>query len=135
MDLTRNDISPKKTKTVKTGMMFWKTNKNLILFIIHVLCPFLQRLIFSWKEWHPEFDPHFFMYPFLRNPFSCTLNISKNMRTTTVCWNIVVRLISSNIQDASSNIFNHVCDFLLYLLTVYISPDLQFHFYCFFYCK
>ena len=60
--------------------------KNII---INVLCPFLQRLLFNEKEWHPEFDPHFFMHPFLK-----TLDISKSMRTTTVCRNIVVRSIS-----------------------------------------
>ena len=56
------------------------------------------------------------------------------MRTTTVCWNIVVQSVSSIIQDASNNIVNLVCDLLLCLLTVYISPDWPFHF-CFYYCK
>ena len=106
-----------------------KNKKELNFIIIYVLCPFLQRFLFNEKEWHPEFDLHFFMYAFLKN-----INISKNMRTATVYWN-VVRSISSIIQDVSSNIFNLVCNFLLYFLTVYIGPEWQLYFYCFFYYK
>ena len=129
MDITRIDISPKKKENSKDRDEVLKNKKELNFIVIYVLCPFLQRFLFNEKEWHPEFDLHFFMYAFLKN-----LNISKNMRTATVCWN-VVRSISSIIQDVSGNIFNLVCNFLLYFLTVYIGREWQFYFYCFFYYK
>ena len=75
MDLTRNDISP---KTENSEDKVLKSKWELMFIRIYVLCTLLQRLLcyfvtkfsmgknlFLWI-WHPEFDPPFFMYPFIK---------------------------------------------------------------------